>query len=239
MQRVFLNLLNNPKFGGSQKLKILIGIHPGAAPMTNLPKKMVGTASSLQKWSYKVWYPLRYLHDLIFPVGLLAIYISEYGHVIHCWKGIEQMFSCYQAFFSKFCIQHWLTYALRTLKRSIVWVVHQRPNGPSMEATIFNQIKPCIMHIFEPLRKCTMHFSAQLRYALRTSKRSIVWVVQQRPNDLPIEATMFNHLKPYKMYIFEPPNTKSLNSQLIRGIHGLWWPLIASTFRKIIFSCIK
>ena len=27
----------------------------------------------------------------------------------------------------------------------------------SMEATMFNQIKPYMMYIFEPLRTCTMH----------------------------------------------------------------------------------
>ena len=86
---VFLNSLNNPKFGASQNLKILIGIPPLDDPMTNLPKKMVGTASSLQKWSCKVWYPLSHLHDTIFPVGLLATYINEYGRVIHHWKGLE------------------------------------------------------------------------------------------------------------------------------------------------------
>ena len=37
--RVFLNSLNNPKFGASQNLKILIGIPPLDDPMTNLPKK--------------------------------------------------------------------------------------------------------------------------------------------------------------------------------------------------------
>ena len=36
---VFLNSLNNPKFGASQNLKILIGIPPLDDPMTNLPKK--------------------------------------------------------------------------------------------------------------------------------------------------------------------------------------------------------
>ena len=71
------------------EIENLIGIHPLANFMTNLPKKMVGTAFSLQKWSYKVWYPLSHLHDPIFPVGFLAIYINEYGHVIHCWEGIE------------------------------------------------------------------------------------------------------------------------------------------------------
>ena len=35
----FLNSLNNPKFGASQNLKILIGIPPLDDPMTNLPKK--------------------------------------------------------------------------------------------------------------------------------------------------------------------------------------------------------
>ena len=38
-QRVFLNSLNNPKFGASQNLKILIGIPPLDDPMTNLPQK--------------------------------------------------------------------------------------------------------------------------------------------------------------------------------------------------------
>ena len=36
---MFLNSLNNPKFGASQNLKILIGIPPLDDPMTNLPKK--------------------------------------------------------------------------------------------------------------------------------------------------------------------------------------------------------
>ena len=36
---VFLNSLNNPKFGASQNLKILVGIPPLDDPMTNLPKK--------------------------------------------------------------------------------------------------------------------------------------------------------------------------------------------------------
>ena len=36
---VFSNSLNNPKFGGSQKSKILIGIPSLDIPMTNLPPK--------------------------------------------------------------------------------------------------------------------------------------------------------------------------------------------------------
>ena len=39
----------------------------------------------------------------------------------------------------------------------ILGVVHQRPGGLPMEATIFNQIKCYMMYIFEPLRSCTMY----------------------------------------------------------------------------------
>ena len=42
----------------------------------------------------------------------------------------------------------------------IIRGVHERPDGPPMEAMKFNEIKPYMMYIFEPLRTCTMHFSA-------------------------------------------------------------------------------
>ena len=51
--RVFLNSLNNPEFGGYQKFEFLIGIPPLDNPMTNLPKEMVGTASSHQNGAVK------------------------------------------------------------------------------------------------------------------------------------------------------------------------------------------
>ena len=57
----YLNMLNNPKFGGSQKLKICIGIPPLDNPMTILPQK--NGKNSLQLWSCKVWYPWSHLLD--------------------------------------------------------------------------------------------------------------------------------------------------------------------------------
>ena len=62
---LFLHCWKNQNFVGLRNGKY-------NSPMTNLHKKKVGTASSLQNWSFKVWYPL--CHD---PKALLAIYINE------------------------------------------------------------------------------------------------------------------------------------------------------------------
>ena len=68
-------------------------------------------------------------------------------------------FHVLNTFFSQLLLQYGIRYVLRTSKRYIVRWIHKRPDGSPMEATMFNEIKPCMMYILEPLRTCEMYLS--------------------------------------------------------------------------------
>ena len=60
-----------------------------------------------------------------------------------------------------------------------------------MEATMLNQIKPCMMHIFEPLRTCTMYLSTHQGHSwtLLTSNglhfKKTIWPLMNPPYNVP------------------------------------------------------
>ena len=86
---VFSNSLNNPKFGGSQKSKILIGIPSLDNPMTNLPPKNGWNSHQPPEMELQSLVPNESpLWPQISSRYPGQININEHGHVIHLWKGL-------------------------------------------------------------------------------------------------------------------------------------------------------
>ena len=59
-------------------------------PMTNLPKEMVGTASSLQKWSCKVWFPWSHNFYPKFSVALSCSPRQIHQQILACHTSLER-----------------------------------------------------------------------------------------------------------------------------------------------------